>query len=372
MRRRGKRFIWESLPDVDRIERFFVAAGLRVERSATGFIVGGHKFPLTNVWVGTTFVDWSSQIDRFVAEQMPERLSRAASSLGRFGRGHSIIERDRSVMVECEGAVVATIRATSASVTGQGVAVGNFLAAGEHWELLAQMVAPCPETARPSVQTNVDRALFFAEVERRVDTAYRDEPRLPDRRDEHPWVTGYLGDPFAPVWFVAESPSLSRVEAASKTRQTAEMQWTVSPGDKLFRCMLAKHGFKSGGEFEPGGWRCYITDVIKSSYRVKDWQKTADEVRLAVAEAWAPVLRFELETASPKLVVVLGKKTRGPLDRLVRKRLIPPLPETVTIYHYSYLGSRPQGKLGPLHPERVAAWDADFARIAKRAGQLGL
>ena len=184
-------------------------------------------------------------------------------------------------------------------------------------------------------------------------------------------MTGYLGDPFAPVWFIAESPSLSRLEGASKNPQTTETQWTISPGDKLFRQMLAKHGFKSGPAFEPGGWRRYTTDVIKSSYRVKDWQKTADDVRLAVAEAWAPVLRFELETAPPKLVVVLGKKTLVPLDHLVRKRLIPPLAEIVTIYHYSYLGSRPQGKLGPLHPERVAAWDADFARIARRAAQLG-
>ena len=45
--------------------------------------------------------------------------------------------------------------------------------------------------------------------------------------------------------------------------------------------------------------------------------------------------------------------------------------ESVTIYHYSYLGSHPRGRLGRLHPERVAAWDAEFARIAERAVELG-
>jgi hypothetical protein len=218
--------------------------------------------------------------------------------------------------------------------------------------------------------TNSKRASFFADLEGRVDQVYRSDTRLPDRRDLYPWVTGYLGDPFTPVWFIAEAPSLSRVEATWGSAITSETQWTQSPGDKLFRRMLAKHGFKSGGEYAPGGWGCYITDVIKSSYRVKDWKMTAEQTRLAVAEAWAPALRFELERAQPKLIVVLGEKTRRPLAHLMRKRMIPSLPESVTIYHYAYIGSRPQGRLGPLHPDRVAAWDAEFARIAKRAAEI--
>jgi hypothetical protein len=181
-------------------------------------------------------------------------------------------------------------------------------------------------------------------------------------------VTGYLGDPFSPVWFVAEAPSLGRVETATRSgRLTIEDQWAVSPGDKLLRRMLSKHGFKTGGAFTGGGWRCYITDVIKSSYRVSDWQKEESEVRREVAEAWSPVLRYELEHGQPKLLVILGKKTRQPLLHLERQRLIPELPEHRTIHHYSYIASRPQGKLGPMHPDRVAAWDTEFARIAALA-----
>ena len=55
-------------------------------------------------------------------------------------------------------------------------------------------------------------------------------------------------------------------------------------------------------------------------------------------------------------------------DRI--RGLIPRLPPTITIYHYSYLGQRPQGKLGPMHPDRLAAWDADFAHIAARGREL--
>jgi len=82
------------------------------------------------------------------------------------------------------------------------------------------------------------------------------------------------------------------------------------------------------------------------------------------------VLRYELAEGRPKLLVILGDKTNVPLTHLMRRRLLPRLAETVMIYHYSYLGSRPQGKLGPMHPKRIAAWDDEFARIAKRAVQL--
>jgi hypothetical protein len=213
---------------------------------------------------------------------------------------------------------------------------------------------------------------FFDRVRLLSDDVYRADRRIPDRRDDHPWVTGCLGDPHAYVWFFAEAPSLTRVESRLRRggAQSREQQWDVSRGDKLFRQMLAKHGFKDGDAFAPGGWRCYITDVIKASYSVKDWNARRSEVRLAVAEAWSPVLRYELEAGQPRLAVVLGKTTLEPLEHLQRQGLIPRLPPTKTIYHYSYIGSRPQGKLGPMHPDRIAAWDADFADIAELARNL--
>lgn len=220
----------------------------------------------------------------------------------------------------------------------------------------------------------VERDTFFIEVERLSGEVYSSEPRLPDHRSDHRWLTGYLGDPFAPVWFVAEAPSLTSVQTQVKQAQGAlspEQQWDSSRGDKLFRAMLVKYGFKDG-ESEPGGWKCYITDVVKSSYKVSEWNKRPEQVRLEVAKDWAPVLRYELELGKPKLIVIVGKKTEKPLKALEQMGLIPKLPPTMTIPHYSYITSRPDRArgLGPGDPVRVAEWDAEFAAIAQQAKQL--
>lgn len=218
-----------------------------------------------------------------------------------------------------------------------------------------------------------ERDTFFIELERLSDEVYNSEPLLPDHRSEHPWLTGYLGDPFAPVWFVAEAPSLTSVQTQVRQAQDTlswEQQWNSSRGDKLFREMLVKYGFKQGDASEPAGWKCYITDVIKSSYKVQEWNKRPEQVRLEVAKDWAPVLRYELELGKPKLIVIVGKKTEKPLRALEQMGLIPRLPLTKTIPHYSYITSRPDGTLGPGHPVRTTAWDAEFAEIARQAQQL--
>jgi hypothetical protein len=208
------------------------------------------------------------------------------------------------------------------------------------------------------------REAFFKEVARLSDAVYRADPRrIPDHRAEFPGITCCLGDPFAPVWFIAEAPSLTQLQRGQS--QSREQQWDTSAGDKLFREKLSEHGFKKGGPFAKGGWRCYITDVIKSSYFVKDWKLQPDKAKLAVAEVWAPVLRYELEAGQPKLVVILGKTiTTKPLEHLMRRGLIPPLPQTKTIEHYTYITSRAAGRVGPMDPKRVAAWDAEFAHAA--------
>ena len=97
-------------------------------------------------------------------------------------------------------------------------------------------------------------------------------PELRDHRQELPWLTGSLGDPFSPVWFVAEIPSLTRARAAIGT--STNLQWSVSDGDRLLRETLTEHGFKTGNPMDEGGWRCYITDVIKSADVAKAWGNT--------------------------------------------------------------------------------------------------
>ena len=208
-----------------------------------------------------------------------------------------------------------------------------------------------------------DRPQYVAEFPRRIAAVFESNPELYDHRAQFPWVLACLGDPFAPVWFVAENPSLTQVERALDS--TPEDQWNVSTGDKLFREQLVAHGFKTGTTDSPGGWRCYITDVIKSVDRVTLWNKLPESERRKVAEAWAPVLAWELELGQPKIVVSVGGNADRLLNHLLRRELIPPLPRRLKVDHYSYIGSRPDAHsgLGPRHPERIAAWSDQFAAV---------
>ena len=220
------------------------------------------------------------------------------------------------------------------------------------------------------MSTNTQVA-FFKEVERLSDKVYSnaDPLLITDRREEFGWVRGYLGDPFAPVWFVAEAPSLKPIKQARGVL-TPDDQWNISKGDALFRKMLAKHDFIQGDARTPSGWQCYITDVVKSSHPVNNWNRLPVSTRLEVAREWAPALRYEIEQGKPKLIVIVGKKTEPLLRALESAYLIPRLPQTKTIPHYSYIALRPDGKRGPGHPEREAEWDAEFADIVRLAREL--
>jgi hypothetical protein len=79
----------------------------------------------------------------------------------------------------------------------------------------------------PPPQLAASDPAFDGELSLRIDEVYRTNPRLPDHRSEFPCLTSYLGDPHAPVWFVAEYPSLTQVERAQPF-STPEDQWNVS------------------------------------------------------------------------------------------------------------------------------------------------
>lgn len=207
------------------------------------------------------------------------------------------------------------------------------------------------------------RDVYTRELPNQVDAVFGTHPELYDHRSAFPWLLACLGDVFAPVWFVAENPSLKQVERA--TDPTPDTQWSVSDGDKLFRQQLVAHGFKTGTVDSPGGWRCYITDVVKSVDRVHAWNKLPVSERRTVAELWASVLAWEFKIGQPKIVVSVGGKADDLLDHLLQTKLIPSLPRRMKIDHYSYIASRPDAvtRLGPLHPERVKAWSAQFGAV---------
>lgn len=215
--------------------------------------------------------------------------------------------------------------------------------------------------------TDSARGSFEAEFRRRTDEAYlkANSDLVQDHRVEHPWVTGALGDPYAPVWFVAENPSLTQIERVEKV--TPESQWLQSPADKLFRCMLVANGFKKLPAEAPGGWRCYITDVIKSADRAGEYANIGADAQWKTAVAWAPVLRWELQQGKPQILVSVGKNADKFLTRLERENLVPALPTRICIPHYSFVAMRPdrQGRAA-ADPERVREYNARFAEIAQQ------
>lgn len=184
--------------------------------------------------------------------------------------------------------------------------------------------------------------------------------------DAYPaWVTGCLGDPRADVWFIAENPSVSTaLRANAGADATVEDQWLTSRGDKLFRQMLVKYGFKDNEWDTPGGWRCYITDVVKSAYIVKEFNAKRPAERNEIATWWAPVLAEELAIGNPKLIVTMGRRAQRLLSHV--QDLLPELPQACEyIHHYVYIMEFPEAGVRGGHPDRIAAWERRFADIQR-------
>lgn len=209
---------------------------------------------------------------------------------------------------------------------------------------------------------------FRSELKSRIDGVFAAHPALEDRRSQYPWLTGSLGDPYADVWFVAENPSLRQLQHAP-SEASPELQWSVSAGDLLFREMLVNHGFKPGGVHSPGGWCCYITNVVKSADFAKQWNKKSLSERHQIAEWRAPVLAWELYAGQPKLIVSLRGKVDDLLDRLIERGMIPRPRRCSRIHHYNYIAFRPDGKrrLSPMDPVRLREYSREFDFLGLRA-----
>lgn len=208
-------------------------------------------------------------------------------------------------------------------------------------------------------------SLYWKNFARTTDGVFRSHPNLFDHRSAYPWLTGSLGDPDSGIWFIAENPSLTQVERVSNPdggTPTNEAQWWASRGDKLFRELLVKYGFKSGTIDSANDWKCYITNVIKEADYTKNWRAKTQTMRNQAAELWSSLLDWELKNSKPKLVVAVGNQPEVLLHHLVIVGKIK-LPRVEKISHYAYIGQRAQGKLGPMHPLRVLEYDKEFARI---------
>lgn len=103
-------------------------------------------------------------------------------------------------------------------------------------------------------------------------------PSWEEQVEDYPWLYGALGDHGADVMFVCENPSLSGLRAVVESPLGGppdfDTQWTGNPAnrrDRRFRKVLCDLGLKDGSIWEPGGWHCYITNVIKQAAIVSEW-----------------------------------------------------------------------------------------------------
>lgn len=214
----------------------------------------------------------------------------------------------------------------------------------------------------------ISLSTYEGEFERRVADVFRANPTFYDHRAQHLWLRGWLGDPHCGIYFIAENPSLRQVERARNPDggpPTPEAQWWASEGDKLFREALLGAGFKNGPVDAIGGWNCYVTNVIKEADRAKLWEGRPTTSKQAAAVAWSSLLQWEIDMGQPRLVVTMGGRTRDRVRELVRTgRLRVPVLDHVV--HFSYVAMRPGGGLPRMHPDRVAAYMAEFVRLAER------
>jgi hypothetical protein len=209
----------------------------------------------------------------------------------------------------------------------------------------------------------------ISEIDAAIDAVFETNPELRpfDHRKEYPWAIGYLGDVTYHKMFIAENPSLAGLR---KTRnkpplQDPEMQWCVSPGDVHFREGLVLAHCKEGEPRDPGGWRCYITNIVKMAAQPKHWKqqkrKHSAEV-IKTIRAFAPVLQAEIDLVEPTLVVVMGEDAQWFFDTLRgREIVLPPECQVKHVIHYGELN---------YHPRDEAKLQKYLASFAELRGDL--
>ena len=171
-------------------------------------------------------------------------------------------------------------------------------------------------------------------------------PHASEQIRDYPWLYGALGDPSAEVMFICENPSLAGVKKAhvatvDDNPPDIEAQWWGGPNDfaaQRLRPMLCEFGLKEGGTWSKGGWRCYITNVVKELNMVKDQNAKAGCDKREQARNWADILAWEHAQVNPAVVFCVGGKTEAAVKRLQREHLLPKF-QTHRIWHYSARGS---------------------------------
>ena len=167
----------------------------------------------------------------------------------------------------------------------------------------------------------MDELDHFDELRRRIDAKLTGLQKK--EHAKYPWLYGALGNPESDVMFICENPSRTGVEwAARKLRHLGiEAQWRGHRADRL-RDVICDLKLKRGGPDDRGGWRCYITNVIKSMDTVKDFSALSWTDKAALAREWADVLQWEIRRVRPGIVFCVGRKSERAVQDLQGKQAL--------------------------------------------------
>jgi hypothetical protein len=204
------------------------------------------------------------------------------------------------------------------------------------------------------------------ELAKVMDGVYAERTDLLDHRVRFPWLQGFLGDPNARVWFVAWYPSTRAVEKIHSPNATCESQWLATGGDRIFRGNLVRVGFKTGTIDSSGGWKCYITDLVKADSPPSEWDSTSEAVRKTAYETWLPVLEWEFSRGHPRLVVTVGRDVDRRFDDIwpaLQRVAQRPLQRT-TIRHYAFFNR------GSDTPANRQKYEVQFDDVVKKAREI--
>jgi len=212
--------------------------------------------------------------------------------------------------------------------------------------------------------------LFMPTIEKIKDIIRVDE--IYDWFVDFPWLTGFIGNENASIWFIGENPSLNGVKAVDKRSsvKTENLQWNSHDGDRLLREAITEAGLKFGNPETNQDWNCYITNAIKEPeiVRERNEKKRDSQYWKTQAERWLPVLQYQINSGNPQVLVALGGQAYKILNYMKRSGLSGPKIEK--IHHYSYIMLRPEAGThrGPRHPDRIAEFKASIKELVKRYG----
>lgn len=187
--------------------------------------------------------------------------------------------------------------------------------------------------------------------------------------NDFPWWVGFVGDIYSNIWFLGENPSKTQLEKESrKGNCTTNSQWNISPGDELLRKAISEADLKTGDPFTDGGWKCYITNAIKTPEKVKKRNENKKDPNYWKTQAliWLSVLQLQIDLGKPEVIVLLGGETEKIFKFMCDNGL--KAPEQRKIHHYSYIMSRPEAGTNrvPRDPERIAEFKLSVKEIAEK------